>query len=94
MVNNLGTQDYLAGIVTGLHAAQFGFDSQNCKMFLSPTVSRLALGPSQSPLQWILGVISLRVKSGWGHEADRSLPSSTEVKNGVAVPPSPYVFMA
>jgi hypothetical protein len=37
--------------------------------FLFPTVSRLALGPIQPPIQWVLGVKWL------GHEADHSSPS-------------------
>jgi hypothetical protein len=43
------------------------------------TMSRTALGPTQSPIQWVLGVLSLGVKQQ-GHEADHSSPSSAEVK--------------
>jgi hypothetical protein len=38
-----------------------------------------ALGPTQPPIQWVAGAISLGVK--WpGCEADHSPPSSAEVK--------------
>jgi len=42
--------------------------------------SRLALGPTQPPIQWVPGALSLGVKQ-LGHEADHSPPSSAEVKN-------------
>jgi hypothetical protein len=43
-------------------------------IFLFTTASRTALGPTQPPIQWVLGALSL------GREADHSLPSSAEVK--------------
>jgi hypothetical protein len=43
------------------------------------TASRLAVGPIQSPIQWVSGSLSLGVKRP-GREADHSPPSSTEVK--------------
>jgi hypothetical protein len=44
------------------------------------TVSRTAMGPTQPPIQWVPGALSLGVK--WpGQEADHSLPSSAEDKN-------------
>jgi len=45
-------------------------------------VSRLALGPTQPPIQWVPGALSLGVKQQ-GHEADHSPPSSAEVKECV-----------
>jgi hypothetical protein len=39
-----------------------------------------ALGPTQPPIQWVPGALSLGVKRP-GREADHSLPSSAEVKN-------------
>jgi len=43
------------------------------------TVSRTAMGPTQPPIQWVPGALSLGVK--WpGQEADNSRPSSTETK--------------
>jgi hypothetical protein len=56
-------------------------------------MSTLALWPSQAVIQLALGAVSLGVK--WqGHEADHSLPSSTEFENGGAMPPLPITLMA
>jgi hypothetical protein len=42
-------------------------------------VSRMAVGPTQPPIQWVPEALSLGVK--WpGHEADHSPPSSAKVK--------------
>jgi hypothetical protein len=55
-------------------------------IFLFSAVSRLALGSIQSPIQWVLGAVSLEVK--WPvREADHSLLSSAKVMNGGAIPP-------
>jgi len=52
----------------------------NIGIFLFTTVSRLALRPTQPPIQWVLGALSLGVK--WpGHEADHSSPSGAKFKN-------------
>jgi hypothetical protein len=48
----------------------------------SLTASKTALGPTQPPIQWVPGAVSLGVKRP-GHEADHSLPSSAEVKECV-----------
>jgi hypothetical protein len=49
-------------------------------IFLFTTASRTALGPTQPPIQWVPGALSLGVK--WpGYEADNSPPSSVKVKN-------------
>jgi hypothetical protein len=45
-------------------------------------VSRTALGPTQPPIQWVAGALSLGVKRP-GREADHSHPSSAEVKECV-----------
>jgi hypothetical protein len=58
------------------------------KIFLFYITSRLALGPTQPPIQWVSGVKQL------GGEVDHSPPSSAEVKNGGSIPPLPHVFMA
>jgi hypothetical protein len=46
------------------------------------TASRRALGPTQPPIQWVPGTLSLGVKRQ-GREADHSPPSSAEVKERV-----------
>jgi hypothetical protein len=49
-------------------------------IFLFITTSRPAPRPTQPPIQWVRGTLSLGVK--WpGREADHLPPSSTEVKN-------------
>jgi hypothetical protein len=49
---------------------------------------RLALGPTQPPLQWVPGVEEV------GHETDHSHPSSAEVKNAWSfMSTCQYVFM-
>jgi hypothetical protein len=72
-----------------------GFDSrQGLGTFLFTTVFRLALGPTEPPLQWLQGALSLGIKRP-GREADYSPPFSAEVKNVWSIPPLPqYVFMA
>jgi hypothetical protein len=60
-----------------------GFDSRRgLGIFLFTTASRMALGPTQPPIQWEPGALSLGVKRP-GREADHSPPSSTEVKERV-----------
>jgi hypothetical protein len=54
----------------------------------------MALGPTQPPIQWVPGALSLGVKRP-GHEADHSPLSSAEVKNEWRYIFTPqYVFMA
>jgi hypothetical protein len=50
-------------------------------IFLYSTSSIPALGPTQPPMKWVPGALSLEVKAG--HEADHSPPSSAEVKECV-----------
>jgi hypothetical protein len=51
-------------------------------IFLFDTMSRPALGLTQSPIQWVPGALSLEVKRP-GREADHSPPYSAEVKECV-----------
>jgi hypothetical protein len=48
-------------------------------LFLIAFVSRTALGPTQPPIQFVPGALSLGVKRP-GREADHSPPSSAEIK--------------
>jgi hypothetical protein len=60
-----------------------GFDSRRgMGIFLFTTASRTALEPTQPPIQWVPGAVSLRVKRP-GREAKHSPPSSVEVKEWV-----------
>jgi hypothetical protein len=71
------------------------FESQQgLGIFLYTTMSRLALGPTHPPIQWVPGTLSLGVKRP-GREADHSPPSSAKVKNvwNYASPPQ-YMAMA
>jgi hypothetical protein len=67
--------------------------SEGAKIFLFPTTSRLILGPTQPPVQCVLGALSLGIKQP-GHEADHTPPSTADIKNGGANLHSPYIFMA
>jgi hypothetical protein len=50
----------------------------------------LALGPTQPPIQWVLGALSLGVK--WQErEADHLPPSTTKVKNAWSFNSTPTI---
>jgi hypothetical protein len=60
------------------------------EIFLFTTASRTALGPTQPPIQWVPGALSLGVK--WpGCEADHSPPSSAEAKNAWSYTSTPPI---
>jgi hypothetical protein len=59
-----------------------GFDSRRGLGTFLFTASRTALKPTQPPIQWVQGALSLGVKRS-GREADHSTPSSAEVKEWV-----------
>jgi hypothetical protein len=48
------------------------------KNFHFSILSRLALGPTQPPIKWVLGVLSPGIKQQ-GRKANHSLPTSVEV---------------
>jgi hypothetical protein len=50
------------------------------EFFFYNTVSRTALGSTQTPIQWVPGALSLEVKRP-GREGDHSLRSNAQVKN-------------
>jgi hypothetical protein len=68
-----------------------GFETrQGLGIFLFTTVSRTALGPTQPPIQWIPGTLSLGVKRP-GREVVNSPSSNAKVKNAwsyTSTPPS------
>jgi hypothetical protein len=91
------SRDSSVGIATGygLDDRMIGVDSRReLGIFLLVIASRPALGPTQPPIQWVLGALSLGVK--WpGRESVHSPPSSTEVKNMRSYTFTPqHVFMA
>jgi hypothetical protein len=68
-----------------------GFDfRRGLGIFLFTTAFRMGLGPTQPPIQWIPGALSLEVKRP-GREADHSLPSSAEVKNAWSYTSTPAI---
>jgi hypothetical protein len=50
-------------------------------IFPLASVSRPAMGPTQSPVEWVPGGPFPGNKARPGRDADHSLPSSAEVKN-------------
>jgi hypothetical protein len=51
--------------------SDYGLDNRGLitdrqRIFLLASASRPALGPNQTPVQWVPGVLSLGVKHGWG----------------------------
>jgi hypothetical protein len=61
-------------------------------IYLFSTASRLALGPTHPPIQWALKNLSLGVKRPH-READRSPPSSAEVKNAWCYTTTPPIYL-
>jgi hypothetical protein len=68
-------------LATGWTIGIWGFDSQReLGIFLFTIRSRLALGPTQLPIQWVPGTLSPGIKRP-RREAYHSPPSSAEVNN-------------
>jgi hypothetical protein len=70
--------DIALGYVLDYRGSRVRFPS-GLGIFLFATASRTALGPTQPPIQWVPGALSLGVKRP-GHEVDHSPPSSVGVK--------------
>jgi hypothetical protein len=86
-------RDSSVGIATGYGLDCLGSVPFRGKVFLSSTTSRLILGPTQPPIQWIQWVLSTRAKR-YGREADHLILSSANVKewwNHTTTPQ--YIFM-
>ena len=66
------------GIVTGYGLDGPGIESRWGRDFPHP--SRPALGPTQPPVQWVLGLFQGKERPG--HDADPSPPSSAVVMKG------------
>jgi hypothetical protein len=65
---------------TGWTIWVLGFDSWwGLGIFLFTTMSRMDLEPTQPPIQWVPGALSLGAKRP-GRETDHSTPSSSKVK--------------
>jgi hypothetical protein len=76
------SRDSSVGIALGygLEIGVLGFGSRwGLGIFLITTATRMAQGPTQPPIQWVLGALSLGLKRP-GCEADHSPPFSAEVK--------------
>jgi hypothetical protein len=66
-----------------------GFDSrQGQAIFVYTTTSRPTLGSTLSPIQRVPGALSTEIRRS-EREAEHSLPTSAEVKNGGAILPFP-----
>jgi hypothetical protein len=63
----------------GTRAGRLRLEIQQGKAYLSSTASRPPLGPTQPPIQWVPGPLSLGV-NGLGREAVHSPLCSTEVE--------------
>jgi hypothetical protein len=87
--------EQLSGIALGYGLVDLGFESrQGLGIFLLTTASRPALVPTQPPIQWVPGALSLGLE--WPvREADNSTPSSAKLKNAWSYTSTPqYAFMA
>jgi hypothetical protein len=82
-----GSQDSSLGIVMGYRLDGQGLIPSRGQIFLFSMVSKLALGPTQPPIQWVPwgDFAGGKVASAWSWPP---LPSS-KVKKGGVIPPLP-----
>jgi len=67
---------------------------QGVEIYLFTIASKPALGPTQPPIRWVTGVLSLGIKRP-RRAADHSPPTSSKVKNAWSHTSIPqYVFKA
>jgi hypothetical protein len=73
-------------------AGRPGFYSRQLRngAFLFATASKTALGPTQSPIQWVHGALTLGVKWPVRH-ADQSPPSTAKVTNAWSYSSTPHM---
>jgi hypothetical protein len=88
-----------AGVAQSVQWLGYGLDDRvwfqaRAGILFFATAFRPALGPTQPPIQWVPGALSLGVKRP-RREADHSSTSIAEVKNARTYTSTPpYVFMA
>jgi hypothetical protein len=81
LINDFYEPKWVSGVALGCGLDDRGVESgQGLRIFLFTTASRMALGPTQPPIQQVPGVLSMEVKRP-GREADYSHPYSAEIKN-------------
>jgi hypothetical protein len=78
----------------GQHSWYSDWSPGMVKNFLFSMSSRLSLGPTQPPIQWVEGTLSPGVKRP-GREADPSPPTSAKIKKTwIYICTPTYVFLA
>jgi hypothetical protein len=80
---------------TGWTIGVLGFDSRRgLGIFLFTTALRTALGPTQPPIQWVQGALSLGGKATGGMKLTTHLHLVPKSRMRGAIPPLPqYAFM-
>jgi hypothetical protein len=80
----------LSDIALGYGLDDWGFEYRQGLGILFTTVSRPIMGPTQPPIQWKTGTLSLGEKRP-GRETDHSPLPSAEVKNAWSYIPTPPI---
>jgi hypothetical protein len=92
-VHNTRSQGSSVSMTTWLHVGRPKFDSwQGQELFLFPTSSRLALGPTQPPIQRVSGSVSQGIKR-LGRGADDLSPCNTEFENSSTYTSYIYIYI-